>query len=261
MKTLKERYGDWALITGASSGLGEAFARQIAAQGMNLVLLARRGERLDALGNELTERHGIQCRRVTADLNAPEWLPSLAGQTSDLEIGLLVNNAGFANHGVFLDNELTSEERLVNVNCRAATTLAHHYGQLMRDRKRGAIIFSASIVGFTSVPIWATYAASKSYGLLLAEALAVELTTHHIDVMALCPGATRSEFADYQGFWARLFVTDADEVVRSALKNLGRKTVHITGLMNWMTVFAFRFMPRRLVSIILSAIIRNMVRH
>lgn len=258
IKTLKDRYGEWALITGASAGIGEAFARQMAAAGINLVLLARRGERLEALGRELSDRHGVQCRGVMADLNTPDFLSEVARQTADLDIGMLINNAGFTNHGEFLDNDPAAEERLVNVNCRAATTLAHHYGRLMRDRQRGAIIFTASIVGFTSVPVWASYAASKGYDLLLAEALAAELKPHNIDVLALCPGSTRTEFADYQGFWARLLVMDADEVVRGALQNMGRKTVHIAGLMNRLIVFSFRFIPRRLAASIFGGIVRDM---
>ena len=257
-KTLKDRYGEWALITGASAGIGEEFARQMAAAGINLVLLARRSERLDALGRELSDRHGVQCRGVMADLNAPDFLSEVARQTADLDIGMLINNAGFTNHGEFLDNDPAAEARLVNVNCRAATTLAHHYGRLMRDRQRGAILFTASIVGFTSVPVWASYAASKGYDLLLAEALAAELKPHNIDVLALCPGSTRTEFADYQGFWARLLVMDADEVVRGALQNMGRRTVHIAGLMNRLIVFSFRFIPRRLAAGIFGKIVRDM---
>ena len=141
MTTIQQRYGDWALITGASSGLGEEFARQLAAQGINLVLLARRRERLDALGSELSKHYDIECRSVTADLNAGDFLQNAADQTADLDIGLLINNAGFTNHGNFLDNELEAEERLVNVNCRAATTLAHYYGRLMRERGRGGHYF------------------------------------------------------------------------------------------------------------------------
>lgn len=260
MKTLKARYGNWAMITGASGGMGEEFARQLAAQGMNLVLLARRSDRLDALGNELADRHGIQYRSVAADLSEPEFLESVAQQTADLEIGILVNNAGFTNHGAFFENALPAEERLVNVNCRASTTLAHHYGRQMRDRKRGAIIFTASIVGFTSVPIWSTYAASKSYDLLLAEALAVELKPHNIDVLALCPGTTRTEFADYQGFLAKILVMNPDDVVRGALKSVGKKTIYIADLMNRVIVFSFRFIPRRLAAKVFGKTVRDMVR-
>ena len=109
--------------------------------------------------------------------------------------------------------------------------------------------------------MWGTYAASKSYDLLLAEALAFELKQHNIDVMALCPGSTRTEFANYQGFLAKLFVMNLDDVVRGALKNVGRKSVHVAGLINRINVFSVRFMPRRLAAMIFSRIVRDMVRH
>ena len=261
MRNLKKRYGDWALITGASSGLGEEFSRQLAAEGLNLVLLARRIERLETLGNMLTKQYGIECRSVAADLTAPDFLRSVVEQTKDLKIGILINNAGFTNHGLFLENDIVAEEHLVDVNCRAATTLAHHYGQLMQNRKRGAILFTASIVGFTSVPVWSTYAASKSYDLLLAEALAMELNPYNIDVMALCPGSTRTEFANYQGFMAKLLVMDARDVVRGAIKSIGKKRVYVAGLINRITVFSTRFMPRRLSALIFSKLVRDMVNH
>ena len=241
--------------------MGEEFARQLAAQGMSLVLLARRRERLDALAAELTEQHGVQCRSVTVDLNAPDFLSAVATETADLEIGMLVNNAGFTNHGEFLDNDLHDEERLVNVNCRAVTVLAHHYGRLMRERRRGAIIITASVVAFTSVPVWGTYAASKAYDLLLAEALAVELEPHNIDVMAFCPGITRTEFADYQGLRANLIVLEPDDAVRGALKNVGRKTVYVAGTLNRMAVLGLRFLPRRLASVAFGTNVRDMVSH
>lgn len=258
MQTLTRRYGDWALVTGASSGLGEQFARQLAAQGMNVALLARRRERLDALGQELSTEYGIQCRSLVVDLNAEDFLSSLIEQTADLEIGMLINNAGFAIPGNFLDSDIADEERLVNVNCRAATVLAHHYGRQMRERKRGAIIFTASVVGFTRFSIWGAYAASKSYDLMLAETLAVELKPHNVDVMALCPGSTLTEFANFNGIWANILAMKADKVVCICLKKLGRKTVCVTGWMNQVTVFSFRFMPRRLAATVVGYIVKDM---
>ena len=247
------------MVTGASSGLGEEFARQLAAEGFNLYLLARRRERLEALGEELTELNGVECRSLAIDLNAAEFLQDVSEQTAGTEIGLLVNNAGFTNYGKFLENDLAAEENLVNVNCRAITSLAHHFGGLMRDRGRGAMIVTSSIVGFTSVPVWGAYAASKSYDLLLAEALAVEWKPHDIDVLELCPGATRTEFAAYQVLSARLFAMDTKAVVSGALKNIGRRTVYIPGFLNRMNVLTTRFLPRRLSARIFSVLIRDMV--
>lgn len=261
MQTLTQRYGAWALITGASSGIGAEYAQQLAAQGMNLALLARRTDRLEELGKKLSEQYGIQYRAIGADLNSDSFLPAVIEQTQDLEIGLLVNNAGFTNHGDFLDNDLAAEERLVNVNCRAATLLAHHFGRLMRDRKRGGIMFTASVVGFTSVPIWATYSGSKAYDLLLAESLNVELKPYGVDVMAVCPGSTRTEFLDYQGFWSKILVMEASDVVRGALKSIGKRPYYIAGWMNKLTIFSFRFIPRWLSARIFGFLLRDMGSH
>lgn len=257
----KQKYGPWALISGASAGLGEEYAKQLAAQGMNLVLLARRTDRLIALGEELKQAHGIEYRAVSADLADPDFLPPVADQTEDLEIGLLINNAGFTNSGDFLDNDLAAEIRLVDVNCRAAVILAHHYGQGMRERKRGGIIFTASIAGFVGIPFWANYSASKSFDLKLAEALGAELKPHGVDVMALCPGATRTEFATYDGLISQVMTMDAGPVVRGALKGLGRKRSWVAGFINRMNVFTTRFLPRKWNSVLFGFVVRDIVKH
>ncbi len=261
MSEFKQKYGPWALVTGASAGLGEEFSRHLAQRGLNLVLVARRAERLEALGKELAEKHGIEYRAVAADLNSEDFLPGLAEATADLEVGLLINNAGFTNSGEFLDNDLAAETRLVNVNCRAVTLLAHHYGQGMRQRKRGGIIFSASIAGFSAIPFWATYAASKSYDLLFSEALSSELAKYNIDVLAMCPGTTRTEFADYKGMVAKVLVMEVGPVVSGTLDRLGRRRVYIAGFHNWFTTFFSRLLPRRLYSAIAGKLIRDMVDH
>lgn len=257
----KQKYGPWALISGASAGLGEEYAKQLAAKGLNLVLLARRTDRLEALGKSLSEQYGIEYRAVSADLADPDFLPPVADQTDDLEIGLLVNNAGFTNSGDFLDNDIDAETRLVDVNCRAAVILAHHYGQGMRARQRGGIIFSASIAGFVGIPFWANYSASKSFDLKLAEALGAELKPHGVDVLALCPGATRTEFATYDGFLAKHTTMAAGPVVTGALKGLGRKRTWVAGLLNRFNVFITRFLPRKWNSVLFGVVVRDIVKH
>ncbi|MDD9892803.1 MAG: SDR family NAD(P)-dependent oxidoreductase [Gammaproteobacteria bacterium] len=258
---LVDKYGPWALISGASSGLGEEFARQLAAQGLNLVLLARRTERLESLGKELKSQHGIDYRAVSADLADPDFLAPVADQTEDLEIGLLINNAGFTNSGNFLDNDLQSEIRLVDVNCRAAMILAHHYGQGMRQRKRGGMIFTASIAGFVGIPFWGNYSASKSFDLKLAEALGAELKPHGVDVLALCPGATRTEFATYDGLISQVMTMPAEPVVAGAIKRLGKRRTWVAGLINRINVFATRFLPRTWSSILFGVVVRDIVKH
>jgi short-subunit dehydrogenase len=257
----KQQYGPWAMISGASAGLGEEFAKQLAAKGLNLVLLARRTERLEALGKSLSEQYGIEYRAVSADLADPDFLPPVADQTEDLEIGLLINNAGFTNNGDFLDNDLEAEIRLVDVNCRAAVILAHHYGQGMRARKRGGIIFTASIAGFAGIPFWANYSASKSFDLKLAEALGAELKPHGIDVLALCPGSTYTEFATYDGLISNLLTMKAKPVVSGALKGLGRKRTWVAGFLNRANVFFTRLLPRKWNSVLFGFVVRDIVKH
>lgn len=259
----KDKYGPWALITGASAGLGAEFAKQLAKEGLNVALVARRADRLEALGKELQESYGIEYRAVAADLASADFLPQLAADTEDLDIGLVINNAGFTNSGNFLDNDLEREIQLVDVNCRSAVIVAHHFGQKLRARNQGGMIFSASIAAFAGIPFWANYSASKSFDLKLSEALASELKPHNVDVLAMCPGATKTEFAEYDGFIANHIMTmEAPAVVSGALKALngGRRT-WVAGWVNKMNVFATRLFPRWFNSILFGVVVRDIVKH
>lgn len=261
MQDFKQRYGPWALITGASAGLGELFARRLASQGLNLVLTARREDRLQSLGQQLENEYGIETRSIAVDFGSDQLLNTIGQQTQDLDIGLLVNNAGFTNSGDFLDNSLDQELLLVHVNVRAPMLLAHHFGRLMRERGRGGIIFSASIAGFAPIPFWANYSASKSYDLFLAEALAEELKPNGVDVLALCPGATRTEFSTYTGFLASIFAMQPEKVVDQALNRLGKRHTTVVGWLNLLTVMSYRLVPRRVSSWLAGLVIRDMVDH
>src|SRR5262245_58764944 len=134
MKTFIERFGPWALVTGASSGIGEAFTRRLAELGVNLVLVARREERLRKLADDLQGRHSIETRIVPADLADDDFLPLMQQRTADIDVGLLVSNAGIGTTGGFLDNDLGSELAMLYVNNRAPLLLTHHFGRLMRER-------------------------------------------------------------------------------------------------------------------------------
>jgi uncharacterized protein len=175
MKNFVERFGPWALVTGASAGIGVAFARRLAEVGMNLVLVARREDRLRKLAEDLRRQHAISTRVVPVDLSRDDFLPAIEQATADVAVGLLVNNAVIATTGNFLDNDLGSELALLHVNSRAPLILAHHFGRAMRQRGRGGIIFVASTVAFAGVPSWSNYAGSKAHDLVFAEGLAREL--------------------------------------------------------------------------------------
>lgn len=256
MGGFKEKYGPWALVTGASSGLGEEFARGLAERGLNLVLVARRKDRLDSLAQELAAAHGVEARAVPADLSELDSLETLKAATEGMEIGLLINSAGFTNTGPVLDNEMEDEVRLLHVNCRAPLMLAKEYGTAMKARGRGGILFLSSALGFMPVPLWSQYAASKAYNLLLAEGMAVEMEGTGVDIMAFCPGGTRTEFLDVaqldsgrlSSLYERVMFMDAPEVVAIALNKLGKKTTVIAGLQNNLMVLSGRITPRKVLA-------------
>jgi short-subunit dehydrogenase len=161
MTRFAKKYGPWALVTGASSGMGSEFARHLAADGLNLVLVARRKNRLDRLASELGQQFGIEVRVVVADLAREDFVTPIREATSDIEVGLLVNSAGFATSGALLDNDLEAEVSILHVNSRAPLMLAHEFGRKMRDRGDGGIIFVASTVAYSGSPGWSNYAATR----------------------------------------------------------------------------------------------------
>lgn len=252
-----DRYGPWALVTGASSGLGEAFARRLAALGLDLILVARRQDRLARLSDELTDRHAVTVRAVPTDLTDPHFLEGIREVADPLDIGLLVNNAGAALTGEFLTHELEDELALLYLNCRAPLVLSHFYGRQLAERRRGGIINVASASAFLPMPYWTHYAATKAYGLHFSEGLAMELAASNVDVLALCPGGTRTEFSEVAGTEAGGM--DPDRVVARALGKLGQTPVAIPGLRNRMSVLALRAMPRRMLARVGAGVVRGLM--
>jgi uncharacterized protein len=243
MINFKAAYGDWALVTGASSGIGEIFSRKLAAAGMNVVLIARRKERLEKLANELSEKHNIETRVVCADLSDENETKDIINTVADLEIGMLVNNAGILNTGNFLDNNLEDEIRLINTNCKSYIILTHGLGNKMRERNKGALIFLSSLTAVTAISRWGNYAASKGFDLQFAEAMDAELKDTNIDVLALCPGLTRTELVKISKF--NNFITmNVDDVVNIALNKLGKTNLVVPGIINKINFFLTRLNPR-----------------
>ncbi|HJZ92725.1 MAG TPA: SDR family oxidoreductase [Gemmataceae bacterium] len=258
VRNFLDRFGPWAVVTGASSGIGEAFARRLAATGMNLVLVARREDRLRKLADELQRQHAVAVRVVGADLSRADFLPAIERATADLQVGLLVNNAGVATPGQFLDNDLDAELSLLHVNTRAPLILAHHFGRSMRRLGRGGMIFVASTLAFSAVPGWSNYAASKAYVLPFAEGIAKELKPNGISVLAVCPGPTRTEL--WPSGTRLSMAMEPGAVVEIALKKLGRRTSVVTGWLNRLTVVATRLLPRSWNATIFGRVVRGMLR-
>lgn len=254
-----ERYGPWAVVTGASAGIGAEFARQLATCGLHLVLIARRRERLEDLAQQLREKHGIEVRVIAADLARADFADEIGPSLASLEVGLLINNAGFGITGEFLRHDLQREVELLAVNCRALLILTHLLGQSMVQRRRGGIVFVSSVLAFLGTPYSAHYAASKVYELSLAEGLRYELRRHGVDVLALCPGTTDTEFHDVAGSRA-VAPMPVEPVVRLALEGLGKKSVVVPGWRNRLLVGFLKYFPRALSTLLAGKAMRRLGR-
>ncbi len=245
MKRMRDRYGPWALITGASSGIGASFARELAARRFNLVLVARREERLRQIADDLQNRYSISTQVIVADLARDDFMAVAERGTEGLDIGLLVNNAGTGEPGNFLSSDLDEELQMLNLNCRAPLILTHSFGRAMRQRGRGGVIFLSSVVAFAGMPAWSSYAATKAQNLIFAEGLSAELERDGVDVLAICPGFTRTELLALTGL-GRLLSIRPRRVARLALHKLGRKRRVTAGLISKAIVLSTRFQPRAL---------------
>lgn len=250
------------LITGASSGIGAAFARKLAARGRNVLLVARSEEKLIALCNELGRLTSIRAQYLPLNLEQPDAAAQLFEETQkrELEIEMLINNAGFGSMGDFARLDIDRELQMLQLNIRAVVDVTHRFLLPMRERKRGTIINVASTAGFQAVPYMATYAATKAFVLSFSEALSEENRVHGIHVMALCPGVTETNFFDASGIDRPPMRTiqTSEEVVETALRALPRKkSVVISGWTNWFTVAAERFVPRTLVTKLAGKALRS----
>ncbi|GAB3589789.1 SDR family oxidoreductase [Angustibacter peucedani] len=240
-----------ALVTGATSGLGLSFARHLAADGHDLVLVARGAERLAQVADELRTAYGREVETISADLVERDQLQRVADRLADRSrpVELLVNNAGFGLGRGFLASEVSDQERLVDIHCRAVLVLTHAAAGPMRERGSGSVVNVSSVAGFATM---GTYSAAKAWSTAFSEAVAVELAPHGVHVMALCPGFVRTEFhargrinmsALPDAGWL-----DADDVVRDALADLARGKVVSVPSKRFKTVVALsRHAPRSLV--------------
>ena len=250
------------VITGASSGIGAAFARKLAARGRNVLLVARSEDKLIALCNELGRLTSIRAQYLTLDLEQPDAAAQLFEETQkrELEVDMLINNAGFGSMGDFAKLDLNRELDMLQLNIRALVDLTHRFLLPMRERKRGAIINVASTAGFQGVPYMATYAATKAFVLSFSEALWDENRLHGVHVMALCPGVTETNFFEASKIDRPPMrtVQTAEEVVEAALRGLARKkSVVISGWTNWFTIEAERFVPRTTVTKVAGKALRS----
>lgn len=192
MRINADQFGPWAVVTGASSGIGREFADQVAAAGINVVLVARRVAMLQALGTELAENYGVESRVVAVDLSDPAALTPIAEATADIDVGLLVSNAGIALPGPFLDSSLQAQREILRLNTAAHLGLSHHFGERLARRGRGGILLVSALGAIHGVPYMANAAATKAYVASLGAGLHGELAKHGVHVTVLHPGPTRT---------------------------------------------------------------------
>lgn len=252
-RTLQSR--PLALVTGASGGIGEEIARELAARGHDLVLVARTLSRLEALGERLRVQYGVRAHALSQDLSDPAAPATLVKELAarGLEVDVLVNNAGFASYGEFHTLDLGHELRMLQVNVTALTELTHRLLPGMVARGRGRIMNVASTAAFLPGPLMAVYYATKAYVLSFSEAIGEELRGTGVTVTVLCPGPTETGFQDRAGMQdSRLVqgrkIMDARTVARQGVTALLRgQGVVVTGRANQLQALTPRFLPRRLV--------------
>lgn len=252
----------FTLITGASSGIGEAFARRLAAEKHNLVLVARSGEKLRVLCDELAAKHDVTCHYFAVDLLESGADVRLFEETekNGFEIDWLINNAGFGSSGDFAMLDLETELEIVDLNVSALVALTHRYLQQMRDRKRGTIINVSSAAGFQPIPFMATYAASKAFVSSFSEAIAEENRPFGIQVLALCPGSTKTNFFAASKIERPIQVKGqqtVEQVVDTAMKAIGSgRTKIVSGWANYLGSLAGTLVPNSLSGRVMAKALR-----
>lgn len=244
-----KKYGPWAVISGASSGLGAEFARQLARGGTNVVLVARREERLKTLADELSSHYSIQARYIVTDLSQENGWRKVISEVDTLDVGLLISNAGGELHGSFFHDDVQRHVDLISVNCIASMALAHAFGKRFAEKKRGGILFTGSVLK-EGTPWFATYSGSQGFLNNFSSSLAVEMKKKGVQVMTVQPMFVQSEMTEAVGRsidMKKLGVTEknTDECVRLALKKFAKgKTVAKVGGSKKVVLFFLGLLPQ-----------------
>jgi short-subunit dehydrogenase len=254
------RYGPWAVVTGASDGIGRAFALELAEKKLSLVLVARREDRLHTIAGELAAAGAPETRVLPLDLADASSLPVLDQASQSLDIGLLIAAAGFGTSGAFLQSPLASELDMIDVNCRAVAALSHTFGQRFATRGRGGLVLMSSLLAFQGVAGAANYAATKAFVQTLAEGLKIECRPRGVDVLAVAPGPVRTGFEARAGM-RMSFGEHPRTIARGTLAALGRASTVRPGWISKGLETSLAALPRRGRAAIMSQVMSGMIRH
>jgi short-subunit dehydrogenase len=252
----KQKFGPWAVVTGSSSGIGKAIARHLGSSGINVVLVARREAQLESVGRELSREFSVAYRLVKADLTEPGFFERVEKATSELDVGLVVGNAGFASPGEFLTIDREELLRAVRIKVDANLMLVHHFGRRLAARGRGGILLVSSIGGLAGVPYVANTAGVEAYVLNLGEGLHVELERHGVHLTVLMPGPTLTESMAKMGVDPSEMPMKPMSAERCAAEGLTalslNRATHVAGRMNRIMA---KLMPRSIATSMMGAVI------
>lgn len=255
-----EKYGKWAVVTGASDGIGKEISYLLAGSGLNVVIVARRVHLLDQLADELRKDFDVKVKVVVADLSSIDGVKSIINGTQSMDVGMLVAAAGYGTSGKFIQQSIEDEINMLEVNCRAVLALSHHFGKQFASQGRGGIILFSSLVAFQGVPLSANYSATKAYIQSLAEALHQELAPYGVDVLASAPGPIHSGFASRANMQMGLALKP-DDVARGTLKALGSQSTVRPGALSKLLIGSLAFLPRPLRVRVMGQIMSGMTAH
>ncbi|PJE11636.1 SDR family NAD(P)-dependent oxidoreductase [Mycobacterium sp.] len=257
--TKREQYGPWAVITGASDGIGRAVAEHVAAQGLDVIIAARSDAKLQTLANDLERSHGVKTQVVVVDLGKSSGATTLLKATDGLEVGLAVLAAGFGTTGAFHDSDPTGDLEMIAVNVAAVAQLAQSFASRMVAQGHGGIVLFGSILGRQGVPGQANYAATKAYVQSLAEGMHRELKPRGVDVLSVAPGPVHSGFAARAGLTMRSAAAPA-VVAKAIWSALGRRVTVVPGTQAKFLTASLALLPRRVRTIILGRVMASMRR-
>ena len=255
----RARYGPWAVVTGASSGIGRGMTAPLAAAGVNMVLVARHGDVLDDLATELTRVHGVRTLVVPADLGTPQGVQAVQTATGDLDVGLFIAAAGYGTSGDFLGSGLDAELDMLAVNCSAVLAGTWHFARRFARRGRGGIVLLGSLVGFQGTPRASHYAATKAYIQTLAEGLHHEFRPAGVDVLSCAPGRVRSGFAGRAGMSEG--GQRVETVAVATLDALGRAMTVTPGAQSKILTWSLAPLPRSLRVRMMARVMKGLTSH
>lgn len=260
----KEKYGEFALITGGSSGIGKAIATELAGKGLSLILVARRAEELEQAAKEIKGKHTVDVVCISADLLTIEGVQTVKEETLKYQVGLLVPAAGLEVNGTFENNSLEKELRVIQLNVTVTMELTHHFVQKMVPRKKGGILLVSSLSGHMPNPYFANYAGTKAYVQNFGASLYGELRPKGIDVTILSPGLTNTPMTADNGVdWSKtpMQAMSPEEVAKTAVNALGKKLIAVPGLKNRMMGAMAKHSPVQMQAIMNEKMMKKALSH